>query len=155
MCPSNVVDGAACGAVACGAVACGDTQRALSDLCSRSARDVPRLVPVAGKVGEAGRHVAAYLCQQLLNRSQGSDGDVYAGYPGGVYYEDISGVAADVLHATLAPYTAKDVGNSKFRLLVLSGCEHHPNELLKTLFMSLLTTKPGLIVCAVGTSVCL
>ena len=145
MCPSNVVDGAACGPVAC--------DGALSDVCSRSTRVVPRLVPVADKVGQAGRDVAAYLCQQALNRSQGSDGDAYAGYLGGVYYEDIGGVATNALHATLTPYTAKDVGNSKFRLLVLSGCEHHPEKLLKALFMSLLTAKPGLIVCAVGTSV--
>ena len=158
LCPTDVTDG---DDDADADVVDADTARACADLCSRSVRRVPRFVPLSDKVGETGRRVAAFLCQQALNRSQGSDlyGDISSGYPGGVFYADVSSVAQDALHAHLAPLLANVVESArdrcKYTLLVMSGCEHHTDEQLRTLCASMLTTARGLTVCAVGTSVCL
>ncbi len=161
LCPTNIVDGAVDADTVFADAVDADTLRALTDLCSRTVRRVPRLVPLPDKVGETGRSVAAYLCQQALNRSQCSDvyGDVSSGYPGGVFYADVSGVASDALRAHLAPLLADVVesarAHAKYTLLVMSGCEHHPDEHLRTLCTSLLTAAHGLSVCAVGTVITL
>ena len=130
---------------------------ALANLFMRAIRRAPRLEPVR-VVGEAGMVVAAHVCQQALNRSQGSDGCGAGGFSGGVFYTDISCVESceDTLSthvALLLAAGADDACRSKETLLVLSGCEHHLDSLLQALFIRLLTAARGLIVCAVGTAV--
>ena len=111
--------------------------------------------------GAEGVQVAQLICQQALNRTQGGVVARGVGFPGGVFHADISGFEAcdDRLYAALSLQLVNtdvlDVWRRKLTLLVLSGCERHPVELLQPLLLRVLKDIGAAFICAVGSTACL